>query len=98
MESSNFLIAVTAVLTRQKLARYKQNAGWFYLGFVGVVMALNVVYTFAVLGALSTASTQALQVSMSDAAADILGSVIGAAVYIPLNYIYFKKRKELFVH
>lgn len=56
------------------------------------------VYTFAVLGALSTASTQALQVSMSDAAADILGSVIGAAVYIPLNYIYFKKRKELFVH
>ena len=30
--------------------------------------------------------------------AALVGTVIGAAVYFPLNYVYFKKRKDLFVN
>lgn len=88
--------AVTAILVRQQLAHYKKNAPVFYLGYVGVVMASNLLYTFAVLAALGTVSSSSMEAGAASVIGTVLGTVIGAAVFFPLNYIYFKKRKELF--
>lgn len=90
--------AVTAVLIRQRLAHYRKDAPVQYLGYVGVVMALALIYTFAVLAALGTVSASVMEAGASRIAGNVLGTVIGAAVYLPLNYVYFKKRKELFVN
>ena len=90
--------AVTAVLIRQRLAHYKKNAPVLYLGYVGVVMASGLIYNFAVLAALGTVSASAMEAGSSNIIGTVLGTVIGAAVYFPLNYIYFKKRKELFIN
>lgn len=89
---------VTAILIRQRLARYKKNAPVLYLGYVGVVMASGLIYNFAVLAALGTVSESAMEAGSSNIIGTVLGMVIGAAVYFPLNYIYFKKRKELFIN
>lgn len=88
--------AVTAILVRQQLAHYKKNAPVLYLGYVGVVMASSLLYTFAVLAALGTVSSSSMEAGAASVIGTVLGTVIGAAVYFPLNYIYFKKRKELF--
>ena len=61
-------------------------------------MALNILYNFAVLAALNTVSSSAMQAGSANVAGTVLGTVIGAAVYFPLNYVYFKKRKDLFVN
>ena len=89
---------VTAILIRQRLAHYKKNAPVLYLGYVGVVMASGLIYNFAVLAALGTVSASAMEAGSSNIIGTVLGTVIGAAVYFPLNYIYFKKRKELFIN
>lgn len=88
--------AVTAILVRQQLAHYKKNAPVLYLGYVGVVMASSLLYTFAVLAALGTVSSSSMEAGAASVIGTVLGTVIGAAVFFPLNYIYFKKRKELF--
>lgn len=88
--------AVTAVLIRQRLAHYRKNAPVWYLGYVGVVMASGLIYTFAVLAALGTVSATAMEAGAANIIGTVLGTVIGAAVFFPLNYVYFKKRKELF--
>ena len=90
--------AVTAILIRQRLGHYKKNAPVFYMSFVGAVMALGLLYNFAVLAVLNTVSSSVMQAGAANMAETVLGTVIGAAVYFPLNYIYFKKRKELFVN
>lgn len=87
---------MTAILVRQQLAHYKKNAPVFYLGYVGVVMASSLLYTFAVLAALGTVSSSSMEAGAASVIGTVLGTVIGAAVFFPLNYIYFKKRKELF--
>lgn len=88
--------AVTAVLIRQRLAHYRKNAPVWYLGYVGVVMASGLIYTFAVLAALGMVSATAMEAGAANIIGTVLGTVIGAAVFFPLNYVYFKKRKELF--
>ena len=90
--------AVTAVLIRQRLAHYRKNAPVLYLSFVGVVMASGLIYTFAALAALGTISASVMETGAAGIAANVLGAVVGAAVFFPLNYVYFNKRKELFIN
>ena len=90
--------AVTAVLIRQRLAHYRKNAPVLYLGYVGIVMASGLIYTFAGLAALGTVSASVMDAGASGIVGNVLGTVIGAAVFFPLNYIYFKQRKELFIN
>ena len=90
--------AVTAVLVRQRLVRYRKNAPVLYLGYVGTVMAAGLIYTFAGVAALGTLSAFVMDAATSGIVGNVLGTVIGAAVFFPLNYIYFKKRKELFIN
>ena len=90
--------AVTAVLIRQRLAHYRKNAPVLYLGYVGIVMASGLIYTFAGLAALGTVSASVMDAGASGIVGNVLGTVIGAAVFFPLNYIYFKKREELFIN
>lgn len=90
--------AVTAVLIRQRLAHYRKNAPVLYLGYVGIVMASGLIYTFAGLAALGAVSASVMDAGASGIVGNVLGTVIGAAVFFPLNYIYFNKRKELFIN
>ena len=89
---------MTAVLIRQRLAHYRKNAPVLYLSFVGVVMASGLIYTFAALAALGTISASVMETGAAGIAANVLGAVVGAAVFFPLNYVYFNKRKELFIN
>lgn len=91
-------VAVTAIFVRQRMAHYREKAPVLYMGFIGVVMALGLLYNFAVLAALGTVSSSVMESGAANVAGTVLGTVIGAVVYFPLNYIYFKKRKELFVN
>ena len=90
--------AVTAVLIRQRLAHYRKNAPVLYLGYVGIVMASGLIYTFAGLAALGAVSASVMDAGAAGIVGNVLGTVIGAAVFFPLNYIYFNKRKELFIN
>lgn len=90
---------VMAILIRQRLAHYKKNAPVWYLGYVGAVMAAGLIYTFAGTAAFNIAVAGVLMESgTAKIIGTVLGTVIGAAVYFPLNYVYFKKRKELFIN
>lgn len=90
--------AVAAILVRQRLAHYKKNAPTLYLGFVGAVLASSLLYTFAGIAVLSWVSPYAVKASIATLAGSIMGTVLSAAIFLPLNYIYFKKRRELFVN
>lgn len=90
--------AVCSILVRQKLAHYKKGAPTFYIGFTAVVMASSLVYLFAAMAALATVSSEAVFSSSGDIVGTVMGTLIGMAIFIPLNYLYFKKRKELFVN
>ena len=90
--------AVTAILIRQRLAHYKKNAPIQYLGYVGAGMAAGLIYTFAIVAAMGTVSSYAMEAAVSNVIGSVLGTLIGAAVFFPLNYIYFKKRRELFIN
>lgn len=87
-----------AFFVRQSLAHYKRNAPALYIGFIAVVMVSGLLYTFAGIAALGAVSSYAVEAAMSDVVGSVLGTLIGAAIFIPLNYVYFKKRKELFIN
>ena len=83
----------------RSLAHYKKNAPVWYLGYVGAVMAAGLIYTFAGTAAFNRSEEGVLMESgTAKIIGTVLGTVIGAAVYFPLNYVYFKKRKELFIN
>ena len=62
------------------------------------LMASGLIYTFAALAALGMISASVMETGAAGIAANVLGAVVGAAVFFPLNYVYFNKRKELFIN
>lgn len=91
-------VTVCAILIRQRLAHYVKGAPALYIGFTAAVMASSLVYLFAAMAALATVSSDAVFTATGDIVSTVIGTLIGAAIFLPLNYIYFKKRKELFVN
>ncbi len=87
-----------AVFIRQSLAHYKKNAPVMYILFIAVVQVAGLIYTFASLIVINMSVPYAVESGIADVAANILGIVLGMAIFIPLNYVYFKKRKELFIN
>lgn len=91
-------LIVGAFIVRQRLAHYKKNAPMQYILFVAAVLVMGLLHTIAGVAVISAAVPYAAGAGMADVAGNILGTVIGAAIFIPVNYIYFNKRKELFVN
>lgn len=87
-----------AIVVRQKLAHYRKNAPVLYIGFVTAGSVIGLIYTFAAMAVTGVISPSALGESLVLISAAVLGTLIGVGIFIPLNYIYFKKRKELFIN
>ena len=86
-----------AFIVRQRLAHYKKNAPMQYIVFVAAVLVLGLLHTIAGVAVIGATVPYAAEAGVVDVAGNILGTVVGAAIFIPVNYIYFNKRKELFV-
>lgn len=87
-----------AFIVRQRLAHYKKNAPMQYIVFVAAVLVLGLLHTIAGVAVIGATVPYAVEAGVVDVAGNILGTVVGAAIFIPVNYIYFNKRKELFVN
>ena len=87
-----------AIVVRQKLAHYRKNAPVLYIGFVTVGSVISLIYTFAAVAVTGAISPYAPGESLVLISGAVLGTLIGAGIVIPLNYIYFKKREELFIN
>lgn len=87
------LIAMAAfgLYTRFRLSKFKSDAPKIYIAYDIVATVLNGLYT--VIGAILSANE-----GFGSAMSSLAGLVLGEALYVWLNIIYFKKRKHLFVN
>lgn len=83
------LVAVFAVVTRMKLAKFKKNAPLFVVLFFTLPTLVNCGYTIGL-----------LVIIKAKAAAyfSLVYQIVIQAIFVYANYIYFKKRKTLFVN
>ncbi len=89
-------LAVFAIITRIRLANYRENGPRLYLILLGSGIALNVVYTMASVAILTQGAGAGLDVSQD--IAQLIGNVLGNLLVIVLNGVYFNKRRHLFVY
>ncbi|MGM9536733.1 MAG: zinc ribbon domain-containing protein [Candidatus Onthomonas sp.] len=82
------VLAVLAIVVRQKLAHYRQGAPELYLTLLGADIALSVFYIVAASAVLGGPVLDASTVS----------ELVVSAVMIGANKVYFDKRAELFVN
>lgn len=90
--------AVGAILVRQKLAHYKKNAPTWYIGFIAVSLILSLISSVAVYVAVTFASEGYLEIKLAELMRYAVIVIAGVCFHIPLNYVYFIKRKDLFVN
>lgn len=82
------VLCVGAIYVRQQLAKFKRNATKLYIYYLIAVLSLQVLYIL-----LTSLIIGSLALTASDA-----GGIIGSAVLIMCNYVYFMKRQHLFVN
>ena len=90
--------AVGAILVRQKLAHYKKSAPAWYIGFIAVSLILSLISSVAVYLAVTFASEGYLEIKLAELMRYAVIVIAGVCFHIPLNYVYFIKRKDLFVN
>lgn len=83
------VFAALAVYTRFQLAGYKKNGPLMVAVLYGVSAAMNLIYTIA---AMSILPSEAVSTG------SLVGAIIGSGIMLACNYVYFNKRKELFVN
>lgn len=79
-----------AIFVQQWLIRYKSSAWVLYLFYVGVTNGVNLLYLLV--------TNIIIGQSIAHLVGNMVGVLIVPAIYIPLNYIYFNKRRHLFVN
>lgn len=85
--------AVLFVYARFQLAGYKRNAPTALMIAYAVPLVATLIYLIAVSSILSEAG-----VSTGDLISEQIGSMVGSAIVLVANYVYFNKRKSLFVN
>ena len=90
--------AVGAILVRQKLVHYKKSAPTWYIGFIAVSLILSLISSVAVYVAVTFASEGYLEIKLAELMRYAVIVIAGVCFHIPLNYVYFIKRKDLFVN
>lgn len=83
-------LAALCIFVRQQLAHYKKDAPHQLLIMYGISYGVSIVYTIIQMIIVHDSSIA------SSGVISIISSIIGAAVLIPLNNVYFKKRAHLF--
>lgn len=81
-------LAAFVVYTRFQLAGFKQRGPLFLYIIYGLNAATGILYTL-----ISAAAT-----GVSGVASGLFTTAIAPAVYLALNYVYFNKRKHLFIN
>lgn len=90
--------AAGAIVVRQKLAHYKKNAPAWYIGFIVVSLTIGQISSVADYLAVTFASEGYLEIKLAELLRNVVFVVAGICFLVPLNYIYFRKRKDLFVN
>ena len=84
------VFAVAAIWLRMRLAGFKKKAPLYYLLYIGIQGVVSVGYSLAV-----AAITNQFTIGTF---APLLGTIFGSLMSLVINYLYFDKRKELFVN
>lgn len=82
-------LAFYMIVVRQKLYYYKKNVEWYYFAIFPAAMVIDIGYVFA--------AGRIIGVLVDNTAANLI-NIAESLVMAILNYIYFRKRKELFVN
>lgn len=90
--------AAGAIVVRQKLAHYKKNAPAWYIGFIVVSLTIGQISSVADYLAVTFASEGYLEIKLAELLRNVVFVVAGICFLVPLNYVYFRKRKDLFVN
>ena len=86
------VLAVCFIVVRMKMAQFRKDAPELYILLLIVNAAAALVYMFA----LSILVSGFMSMSIWGLA-EIIGRVIGAAIMVIANHIYYKKRKSMFI-
>lgn len=90
------LLAVGAIYTRFRLAKYRKNGPLMYYCVIGANVILSIIYILSVHAALSN---NFYSISLSDLlSAKYIYSIVISIILLIANFIYFGKRKHLFVN
>lgn len=84
-------LAVLAFMARQALAKFKANGPKLYFGLL--IANVGVALLYIIVGSLVTGIPIQLLIDAS-----LIGQLIGAAILICVNVVYFRKREHLFVN
>ena len=87
------IASVLCVLVRQKLVKFQKDAWKWYIGYLIFNLGASVIYYIGL-----AIVYGAVGFSASVFAARIITSLFASGIDITLNYIYFNKRKHLFVN
>ena len=90
--------AAVAIVVRQKLAHYEKNGPKGAIGFIAVTLILRLISYVAVYLAVTFASEGYLEIKLAELMRYAVIVIAGVCFHIPLNYVYFIKRKDLFVN
>ncbi len=85
------VMAALAIFARFRLAKFRQNGPKLYYTLLIVAIVGALLYLFLASSALSVSFAELMDSSVS-------GSLIGSAVLLIVNRIYFGKRMDLFVN
>ena len=87
------IASILCVLVRQKLVKFQKDAWKWYIGYLIFNLAASVLYY---IGLASIYGSLGFEASVFGPR--IIGSLLGTVICVVLNYIYFNKRKHLFVN
>ncbi len=82
-------LAFYMIVVRQKLYYYKKNVEWYYFMIFPAAMLIDIGYVFA--------AGKITGILTDNTLANVV-VVVESMVMAGLNFIYFRKRKELFVN
>lgn len=89
------ITAVIGIYMRFSLANFKKDAPKKYIIFEIVNRALSLIYTLV---GIFLVTDSEMYITVGSVIGSVVSCVVGGAIYIYLNIIYFKKRNHLFVN
>ena len=88
-------LAVFGFVTRHRLAKFKKNGPATLYALYICETVVSLIYTLLT-SAFATAASDNTVFMIGYAVGEIFGQLFSTALFVFLNYIYFKKRRELF--
>lgn len=80
-------LAVMAIITRNKLAKFRTGAPTLYYIFLIASLVVGIIYMIGVFAVIGEANFSSVS-----------GSIVSSCVLLAINVVYFGKRQHLFVN